>query len=126
MQYIDIGISAFDPNMLESYKKLKRLLDASTNAGIPVAQFHELFSQCVSCHRLMTDRSKEYHKCPSGPELCDSFNDNLSFLRLDCYSGGIGISEAHFIRLFPQCIHCDLFMTRWAALTHTCDACDAY
>jgi hypothetical protein len=74
----------------------------------------------------MTDRSKEYHSCPEGPVPYDSStaNNDILMLRLDCYGagGGGGILKVHFEHLFVQCIYCDLFMTRWAAYKHGCEA----
>jgi hypothetical protein len=121
----DIDISKFDVHKLDSYANLKPLLDKACGAGVPEAQFSRLFSQCQHCLMLMTDRSKEYHRCPHGPASCDTLDNNdLLMLRLDCYNGGTGIREAHFKRLFLQCIYCDMFMTRWAAYNHTCEIVD--
>jgi hypothetical protein len=69
----------------------------------------------------MTMRSREYHDCHHGVLTSDNTtNADLMLIRLDSYGGTPGVLEQHFEHLFAQCADCDLFMTHWAAMNHSC------
>lgn len=103
----------------------RRRLDACRNAGISEDRFRLCFSQCHLCHRFMTQRTQEYHECPKlgdGAAPSDaSINADMLLVNLDCYARGWGVSEAQFSHMFVQCMHCQLYMTRWAGLNHFCE-----
>jgi len=69
----------------------------------------------------MTRRSREYHTCADILPSDDLRNLDVMILQLDCYGGTHGVLDEHFELLFAQCTDCDLYMTRWAAMHHSCE-----
>jgi hypothetical protein len=123
INYSDIALQTFDPCTLVSYMSLRSKLDAYCEAGIPEDQFRQLFTQCLNCHKFMTYRTQEYHECPKSdcPDIPDTARTaDALLLYIDCYGGGPGLSAEQFEKIFAQCTHCCLYMTRYAAKLHNC------
>ena len=119
---LDMSFGTFDPQTLASYKLLRPQLHKN---GIAEEEFRALFSQCSKCRRLMTERSREHHKCPHGTVLRTSAEHarlTLLHLRLDCYSDDsrAGVSPMEFEQMFLQCLCCRLYLARPNAVVHNC------
>lgn len=112
-------IPAFDvPASLETYIHLRLKIDSS-DGGLPLEQFRDMFGQCRGCSRFMMMRSKDHHRCLGRHAPPTLMSKERLFLHLDSTAGGPGLTAKQFYDLFASCAQCHRFFTRKAASYHS-------
>lgn len=98
-------------------KKLKAHL-CSPHGGLNEIQFLGMVGECKGCDRMMWVRTKDFHRCPGKGVRGMMAPMKEIFSRLDCCTGGLGITELQYDNLFASCTKCGLVFLRSAASRH--------
>lgn len=102
---------------LEDLKRLKVQL-VSPCGGLTEIQFLAMAGECKGCDRMMWVRTKDYHRCPGKGVRGTLAPMKELFSRLDCITGGQGITKLQYDHLFASCIKCSLVFLRSTASRH--------
>lgn len=117
--FIDLPIATFEaPMSLEDLNEYKIQL-GSAHGGLTVFQFLGMVGECKGCDKIMWIRTKDYHCCrgKGAPEGLVPVSKLLP--RLDCITGGQGVTKHQYDHLFASCVKCGLVFLRTAASRHT-------
>lgn len=114
----DVPISTFEaPISFKDLNNLKIQLGLSSG-GLTLVQFLSMVGECKGCERIMWIRTKDYHCCLGKNAPPASAPLTKLFPRLDCTSGGQGISKIQYEYLFTLCIECGHVFLRTAQHSH--------
>lgn len=116
--FIDVPIPTFKaPIKFEDFNSLKAQVD-SPRAGLTLIQFCSMLGECEGCERIMWIRTKDFHRCPGKNARSELAPITKLLPRLDCVSGGQGVTKLQYEYLFSSCIQCGRIFSCAAAPRH--------
>lgn len=116
----DLNLAKFDPLAIPpSDFVLLVQLDALIDAGIALASFQELFTQCHACHTFIARLNLTHHDCTTALSMLpvSSLGDRERLLH--CVTSD-GLPMGRFEALFIHCTSCSRIMTHRASIYHNC------